>query len=86
MSDEIVTRRYAPRCLQDTIPLPGGDSLIKREIFAKKTVGVSDRTVRRLNLPTVYVGSVAYVRQNESLQLIADKAKCKNQPAKRRRA
>jgi hypothetical protein len=50
-----VTRR--PRHLLDEIPLPDGDVYIKRKIFAKKKVGVSDRTVRRMNLPTAYFGA-----------------------------
>jgi hypothetical protein len=66
------------------IDLPDGDVLIPREDFAKK-VGVSDRTARRLNFPTVFIAGYAFVKQNASLQIIADKVKRKNEPPKRRR-
>jgi hypothetical protein len=56
------------------IDLPDGDTLVRREDFAKETIGVSDRTARRLNLPTTYVGGQPYVKQNASLQVLAEKA------------
>jgi hypothetical protein len=73
-----------PRHLLDEIELPDGDVYIKRKIFAKKKVGVSTRTVRRMNLPTAYFGGEAYVKQRASLQILADQATRKNQPHKRR--
>ena len=39
-----------------------------------------------LNFPTIYIGGVAYVLRNASLQILADKVTRRNQPAKRRRA
>jgi hypothetical protein len=69
----------------DQIALPDGDTLVPREIFANE-VGTSDRTARRMDLPTVFVGGFAFVKRNASLQIIADKAKRKNPPQKRRRA
>ena len=38
------------------IPLPDGDDLIPRDIFASEHLHVDDRTVRRMNLRAVYVG------------------------------
>ena len=37
-----------------------------------------------MNLPTVYVGGFPYVRRNASLQAVADMAKRRNEPKKRR--
>ncbi len=67
------------------IEMPDGDPLILRHHFAKVKVGVSDRTARRMNLPTVYVGGFPYVKCKASLKILADQAKRKNQPTKRRR-
>jgi hypothetical protein len=69
----------------DQIALPDGDALVPREVFANE-VGVSDRTARRMDLPTVFVAGFAFVKRNASLQVIADKVKRKNMPPKRRRA
>jgi hypothetical protein len=65
------------------IDLPNGDYLEPRSEFASG-IGVHDRTCARMNLPTVYVGSVAYVRHNESLNAIAARAQRRNQPPLRR--
>ena len=67
------------------IPLPDGDVLIPRDTFAASDLHVDDRTVRRMNLPTVYVGGFPYIRRNASLLAVADKAKARNEPAKKRR-
>jgi hypothetical protein len=69
------------------IDMPDGDPLISRPYFGEtKLGGVHDRTMRRYNFETVYVRGHPYIRQNKSLQAIADKAKSRNQPAKRRRS
>jgi hypothetical protein len=68
------------------IPLPDGEILEAREIFAEKTLAVCDRTARRMDFPTVYVGGFPYVKRNVSLRIIPDRAKRKNQPQKPRRA
>jgi hypothetical protein len=69
----------------DQIALPDGDTLVPREVFAN-SVGISDRTARRMDFPTVFVAGFAFVKRNASLQVIADKVKRKNAPQKRRRA
>jgi hypothetical protein len=66
------------------IPLPGGDTLVPRTVFAEE-IGVSDRSCARLNLPTRYIGNVAYVRRNESLRIIDEGVRRPNEPPKRRR-
>lgn len=68
------------------IPLPDGDVLIPRDTFATRDLHCDDRTVRRMNLPTVYVGGFPYVRRNASLLAVADKAKARNTPPVRRRS
>jgi hypothetical protein len=69
----------------DQIALPDGDTLIPREMFANE-VGISDRTARRMDFPTVFIAGYAFVKRSASLQIISDKAKRKNAPQKRRRA
>jgi len=76
------TRRYAKA--RPRIPLPGGDYLLPRCQWAE-AIGITDRTARKLDLPTVYVGGVAYVPHNASTQRIADQLKVRNEPPPRRR-
>ena len=61
------------------IPLPDGDVLERRRDFAKITLDVCDRTAARMNLPTTYIGNVAYVARNKSLRIIADRVRQKQQ-------
>jgi hypothetical protein len=85
MTDDVreIVRRPR-RCLPE-IKIPG-DKLVPRFDFAHDTIGVCERTAMRMNLPTVYVGGIAYVKQEASLKILADKATRRNQPRKRRRA
>jgi hypothetical protein len=53
------------------IPLPNGDVLVPRREFAKETLRVSEKTARRMNLPTTYIANIAHVARNESLAQIA---------------
>jgi len=73
-------RRHLPE-----IELPN-DTAVPRFNFARNRLGVCERTATRLNLPTIYIGGIAYILQKASLKIIADKAKRRNQPAKRRKA
>jgi hypothetical protein len=77
MSDPSSTK--AQRMPGRRIPLPNGDVLIPRHEFAADDFGVTDRTVRRMNLPTTYIGNVAHVPKNESLTLIAARISRPNQ-------
>jgi hypothetical protein len=53
------------------IDLPNGDFLQPRAEFAEAVLSVSDRTARRLNLPTTFIGNIAYVPHNASLAIVA---------------
>ena len=66
------------------IELPDGDVLDPRREFARTRLGVSDKTAQRMNLPTMYIGGVAYVARNASLKLIADRLRTRNQRPQRR--
>jgi hypothetical protein len=70
-----ISRRERP-----VIKLPD-DDLVPRRDFASE-IGVSDKTAKRLNLPTTYVGNVAYVLRGASLKIIADKVERPNQPTR----
>jgi hypothetical protein len=77
-------KRRGPRPRR-RIELPNGDYLQPRAEFAAVELGVTDRTARRMNLPTTYVGNVAYVPHAASLAIVAARVQRRNQPARRRR-
>ena len=66
------------------IDLPNGEFLQPRRDFAAE-IGVVDKTCARMNLPTTYVGNVAYVAHNASLNILAERVQRRNQPPERRR-
>jgi hypothetical protein len=82
IDDTAVCRR--PRRRLAEIPLPNGDTLVPRADFARNEIGTSEKTAQRLNLPTTYIGGVAYVLRNASLQILAATVRRRNQPSKRR--
>jgi hypothetical protein len=68
------------------IVLPDGETLTPRVKFANSDLGISERTAVRMNLPTTYIGSVAYVARNASLRIVAEHVARRNQPQQRRRS
>jgi hypothetical protein len=66
------------------IVLPNDKTLQPRVEFADE-IGVTDRTCARMNLPTTYIGNVAYVEREESLGIIAGRIRRPNQPPPKRR-
>jgi hypothetical protein len=66
------------------IELPDGDILEPRREFARLRLGVSDKTVQRMNLPTTYIGNVAYVARYASLRVLSERLRRRNQPQRRR--
>jgi hypothetical protein len=83
MSDDIKEIIPRPRRTLPEIEIPG-DKLIPRKRFAHDKVGVCERTVVRMNLPTTYIGGIAFVPENASLKIVADSVTRRNQPQKRR--
>jgi hypothetical protein len=75
---------YLRKHERPNIKLPDGDVLMPRAKFAR-SIGLSDDTVRDMNLPTVIVAAVAHVRRNASLMAIASRTKRRNEPPARRR-
>jgi hypothetical protein len=71
-----------PRQRVPEIKLPGGDTLVPRADFVSK-LGVCERTAKRWDLPTTYIGGVAFVQRDASLQIIASTVHRRNQPAAR---
>jgi hypothetical protein len=67
-----------------SITLPNGTVLDPRVQFADE-LGLSEKTVRRMNLPTVYVGCVAYIDRHAGLNQIGAGVKRRNEPPTRRR-
>jgi hypothetical protein len=78
-------KRRRPRRRLPEIRLPNGDTLVPRADFARDEIGVCERTVKRLDPPTTYIGGIAYVARDASLKIIGDTARRRNQPTKRRR-
>jgi hypothetical protein len=74
-----------PRRTLSQIEIPG-DVLMPRKAFAHEVMGVCERTAARMDLPTTYVGGIAFVARDASLKIVADLVKRPNQPPKRRRA
>jgi hypothetical protein len=79
------TKRRGPQPRR-RIDLPNGDFLVPRIEFADETLGVCDRTVARMKLPTTYIGAIAYVPHNESLNIVAASIRRAVAPPKRRKA
>ena len=61
-------------CFSHIIHVPG-DVLAPRKEFAKKKLGVSDRTAARAKYPTTYVGNAAYVALHASFKMLGDSVK-----------
>jgi hypothetical protein len=80
---EIVRR---PRRTLAQIKIPGGDTLVPREAFAHDVIGVCERTAARMNLPTTYVGGIAFVAHDASLKIVANLVKRRNPAPVKRRA
>jgi hypothetical protein len=71
MSELVTGRKRRGPQARRRIELPNGDYLEPRDVFADETLGVCDRTVARMKLPTTYIGAIAYVPHNESLNIVA---------------
>jgi hypothetical protein len=73
-----------PRQRVPEIKLPGGDTLVPRADFVSK-LGVCERTAKRWDLPTTYIGGVAFVQRDASLRIIASTVHRRNEPTPKRR-
>ena len=62
------------------------DVLMPRREFAEAILGVTDKTARRMNLPTTYIGNVAHVLRNASLQVVESRVRRPNQRQPRKAA
>jgi hypothetical protein len=83
--DTAAPRIPRTRQSRQEIHLPSGEVLMPRAHFARDVIGVCERTAVRMNLPTAYVGGVAYVARDASLKIVAERVKRRNvEPAKRR--
>ena len=67
-----------------SITLPNGKVLEPRVKFASD-LGLSEKTVTRMNVPTTYIGCVAYVDRDEGLKQIGARVKRRNEPPVRHR-
>jgi hypothetical protein len=80
------TRKPRGKASRRHIQMPNGDVLLPRDDLARDVIGCSPRTAQRMNLPTTYIGNVAYVPRDASLQIIADRVKRLNEPSRKRRS
>ena len=71
-------RRPRQRQRVPEVRLPGGDVLVPRATFVGE-LGVTERTARRWNFPTTYIGGIAFVQRDASLQIIAASVRRRNQ-------
>jgi hypothetical protein len=63
-----------------------GDTAHLRVDWAENELGVADRTVARMNLPTIYLGGWAYILIDASQKLLADRARRRHEPQPRSKA
>jgi len=84
--DTLAVARRPKAKSRPRIQLPNGDELVPRQQFADE-VGFTDRTARKLNLPTTYIANTAYVLRNASLAILAARVQSRNdgEPQKQRR-
>jgi len=75
-------RTRGPTRARQHIKLPDGDVLIPRDEFATE-LGISERGAARLNLETLYIGGVAFVRRDASLKEVAERARRRHEPRAR---
>jgi hypothetical protein len=81
MSDKLHPYRIAPLDRADIV-YPNGRVLTPRAKFARDYLNVHDKTASRMNLPTTYIGGVAYVDRDPSLEMIGDGVRSRKQPTK----
>jgi hypothetical protein len=63
-----------------------GDTAHLRIDWAENELGVADRTVARMRLPTIYVGGWAYILRNASQKLLAENPRFRRLPEPRPRS
>jgi hypothetical protein len=78
-------RESRPPETRADIPLPNGRVLMPRAKFARYYLNVHDKTASRMNLPTTYIGGVAYVDRDASLEMIGDGVRSRKQPIKHKK-
>ena len=83
MPDTSIGTTRRPRRRLAEIKL-ANDTLVPRDEFARNELGASPRTAKRMNLPTTYIGGVAYVARNASLEILAATVRRRNEASKRR--
>lgn len=66
-----------------SIELPDGEVLQPRCKFVRE-LGITEKSAVRWDLPTVYIGGIAYLARNASLKIIANRVRRRNQPKQRR--
>jgi hypothetical protein len=84
MSDITSPHRIAPLDRTDIV-YPDGKVLTPRAKFARDYLNVHDKTASRMNLPTTYIGGVAYVDRDASLEMISDGVRSRKQPTKQKK-
>jgi hypothetical protein len=77
------TRKHKPRKRPITIALPNGKTMEQRCSFAQR-LGVCEKTVQRWNAPTLYVGNLAYIEVEKTMEIVAARIQQRNQPSQGR--
>jgi hypothetical protein len=83
--DTSTTRSLTGRAkVHPRVRLPDGDYLVPRREWAAE-LGITDRTARRMNLPTIFLGGgAAYVKHDASTLLVIERRmKQANEPPRR---
>jgi hypothetical protein len=61
-----------------------GDVAKPRRQYADEDLDISERSVARMNLPTVYIGGIAHILTGAAGKVIADRARERRKPKGRR--
>lgn len=77
-------RRTRGKHVRRHIKMPDGDTLEPRAELAEE-LGMSEKSLKKLDPPTTYLSNVAYCLRGKTLQIVADRIRRRNEPPTRRR-
>jgi len=83
MTDEQKETALTKRARPPRIEINGKVIQARRDLAAE--LGIADKTIARMNLPTVRIGGMAYVDRDAGLNDIAAKLRRRHEPSRRRR-
>jgi hypothetical protein len=66
------------------IKMPNGDQMWPRKELAEDELGITEKSLKRQNPPTTYLGGVAYCPHDETIKrVVTDRIRRPDQPRRR---